>query len=61
MASKIFSQDYLYGVYIPSAVMIFGVAVAAFDYLPYAFIFPALLIGVQYAVGVATGGPSACS
>lgn len=55
MVPKFLSQDFLYGVYVPSAVAVFGVAVAAYDYLPYALAVPALLVGVQYAIGIVTG------
>ena len=50
-SSKLLSENFIFGVYVPSAVVIFGVAVAAFDYLPYALLAPLLLGGYQFIVG----------
>lgn len=39
----------------PSAVVVFGVAIAASDYLPYALLAPLILGGIQYATSGTTG------
>ena len=51
MAPSLFlSENFIFGVYVPSALTIFGVAIAAPDYLPYAVLAPLLLGSFQYVV-----------
>ena len=54
MASKLVSPDFVYGVYVPSAVMMLGVGIAAYDWLPYAIVFPLALGGYRFI----NGGPA---
>ena len=60
MASSPFlSENFIFGVYVPSAVIVFGVAVAASDYLPYALLAPLLLGTYQFFSGESKGTMSA--
>ena len=54
-SSPFLSENFIFGVYVPSAVAIFGVAIAAFDYLPYALLAPLLLGTYQYSRSEAKG------
>ena len=56
MASSPFlSENFIFGVYVPSAVVVFGVAVAAFDYLPYALLAPLLVGSYQFFMSESKG------
>lgn len=49
--SPFLSENLIYGVYVPSALVVFGVGVAASDYLPYALLAPLILGSFQYFLG----------
>ena len=56
MASSPFmSENFIFGVYVPSAVVVFGVAIAAIDYLPYALLAPLLLGSYQFFMSETKG------
>ena len=54
-SSPLLSENFIFGVYVPSAVAVLGVAVAAPDYLPYALLAPLFLGAFIYLRGESKG------